>query len=74
MTNLSLAAAVPMERRECAGRFCEVEFIPKKPDQIYCGRKCSFKALRYSKHRNLWHGAVERYGYEPKYGRDDDDY
>ena len=62
-----------VEVRECAGKYCTVRFVPNRPEQQYCGRSCSFKALRYGRYRSRWHRSVEEYSYTPKYGRGDDD-
>lgn len=55
------------EQRECAARYCDRLFTPKRPQQIYCSRKCSFRSLYFSRHNSLWHEANE--SQDGKYSR-----
>jgi hypothetical protein len=50
------------DQRECARRYCEVMFTPKKPDQKYCSRRCAFKQLYFSRHNDIWHDINEDRG------------
>ena len=63
---------VRREEIECAGRYCSVLFIPRKADQQYCSRRCSFNALRYSRHNSLWRQISDSRGYRGGRGNDDD--
>ncbi len=64
---------VEREETECAGRYCSVLFKPRKADQQYCSRRCSFLALRYSRHNSLWQEISDDRGYRHGRGAGDDD-
>ena len=68
----SSAGLAKVEMRECAGKYCTVRFVPNHPEQRFCGRGCSFKALKYSRYKELWRGISESRDYNNRWDRDDD--
>ena len=84
MTSISGAIAAPfgvtadariereVEVRECAGKYCTVRFVPNRPEQRFCGRGCSFKALKYSRYKGLWRGISDDRNYRNNWDVDDD--
>ena len=61
-----------IETRICEAQFCQIEYIPRRAKQKYCSRRCAFKRLKYSKHRNMWRGISEERDYSNNWDRDDE--
>lgn len=49
-------------QRECAARYCDRLLTEQqvRAGGKYCGRRCAFRSLYFSKHQGLWHQANER--------------
>jgi len=54
------------DKRTCVRPYCKKRFTPKRPEQQFCSRRCSFKQLRYGKTSDIYWSIADDRGYRVK--------